>query len=302
MLWRWAGGLASVVACELLTLRTADGARIVIAMKPPVTAEIAVETHLAGGDVVRLRDAEGRVLRFVFEPTPSSTRDGEVVRPGRIFVSADDSDALPRQPLPLWGDDEATLMRLALPAVSAAATRRDSVRRRYPESRVLGDTLELAAASIELRESGYHLVEHMISRRLRWIEAARRGDVGFEENALKYFSWTRPLRLRSLDWLAGEGVWRIHVEDSSGRGCQIRVPHGAGKPAGFQSESSRFSTEEGELRDGILLMAAQSALRSDADNSVEPRERSGALRAVRERMARTLEQQRRLATNHPLPW
>ncbi len=297
-----ARGLAGAVAYVLLFLESADAATTAIALKPPVTAEIAVETRLASGDVVRLRDAEGRVLRFVFEPTPSRTRSGEVRRHGRIFVSTDDSDQLPRQPLPLWGDDEVTLMRLALPALSAAAARRDSVRRRYPESRILGDTLELAAANFEFPESGYHLVEHMIAGRLRWIEAVRRGDMASEGETLKYFSWTRPLRVLSLDWLAVEGEWRILVEDSLHHGGKIHVPRETGKPAGFEDESARFSTEEGEDTDGILLMAAQLALRSGIDSSVGSRKRSGALRVVRERMARILEKRRRLATTYPLPW
>ena len=297
-----ARGLTGAVAYVLLFLESADAATTAIALKPPVTAEIVVETRLASGDVVRLRDAEGRVLRFAFEPTPSSIGSGEVRRPGRIFVSAEDSDQLPRQPLPLWGDDEMTLMRLALPAVSAAATRRDSLRRRYPEIRSLGDTLELTAASFELRKSGYHHVEQMISGRLRWIEAARRGDVGFEGEALKFFSWTQPLRLRSLDWLAGEGEWRTLVEDSLHHSCQIRVPREAGKPARFQNESARFSTGEGEPTNCILLMAAQLALRSDTSGVAGSHQRAGALRAIHDRMTRILDKQRLLATTYPLPW
>lgn len=259
-----------------------------IELEPPISAALPLTGNLP---LIVLSDTTGRRLSFTFDRWgPGTVRPDSVLRPTRILIGGGDPAILPNQPLPIWGDAEAALLELALPALSAAAAERDSLRVHLVPTQLHGDTIEVHKLRPEWDRSpsSPHYMKEVVQARLESIEAARRGDVGPTEPALRYYTLTPPLRVRSLQWNRRKQEWTFAVEDSANREVLMCVPKRAGWPSTTWVGSTKLEFVEGTFEDRATLLVAQMALRSgDAAAGTSP-QHAAALSAIRERMARIL--------------
>jgi len=119
------------------------------------------------------------------------------------------------------------------------------------------------------------------------------GNVGLDEDALRFFSLTPPLRVRELRWHRSGQRWTFVVEDSANRTVPLSLPKHPGQPSAIWDGTSRLEHAEGTWEDRMLLLAAQMALRSCADTDGPSGQCPDAMRALRARMERILQVLRR---------
>lgn len=259
-----------------------------IELEPPISAELPQVGNLP---LIVLSDTTGRRLCFTFDRwCPCTIRPDSVLRPARILIGGCDPANPPSQPLPIWGDSEAALLQLALPALSAAAAERESLWAHPPRTQLHGDTVEVHELRPEYDRSpsSPHYMKQVVQWRLEEIEAARRGDVGPPELALRFYPLRPPLRVRSLRWNRWKQEWTFVVEDSAKRESQLLVPKHAGKRSARWVGSTKLAFVEGTFEDCATLLAAQMALRADNTAAAPSPQHAAALSAIRARMARIL--------------
>jgi len=262
-----------------------------IELSPPVAADV-VELAPSREMVIVLQDAIGRRVRFSFERRGKClTHAGEQNPEVRILTGGEDPAAPPNVPLPIWGEAEATLLETALPALTEAAEARDSTRARIARGVAHGDTVEVIALNPNV--DIVYVAKRSVQIRLQMIEAARRGNVGVDEDALRFFRLTPPLRVRELRWHRSGQRWTFVVEDSANRTVPLCLPKHPGQPSAIWDGTSRLEHAEGTWEDRMLLLAAQMALRSCAGTDRPSGQCSDAMRALRGRMERILQVLRR---------
>jgi hypothetical protein len=285
-------GLLRYASC-LALLSESPGAEPTpgIELSPPVAAEV-VELAPSGGMVIVLHDAMGRRLRFSFESRGQVlTHAGEQNPEAHILIGGEDPAAPPNVPLPIWGEAEASLLETAFPALSEAAEARDSLKAHIAWGEAHGDTIEVLARNPNA--DVVYVAKRAVRSRLQMIEAARRGNVGVDEYALRFFSLTPPLRVRELRWHRSGQQWTLVAEDSANRTVQLCLPKHPGQPSARWAGTSKLEYAEGAWEDRMLLLAAQLALRSCADTDRSSGQCSDAMRALRARMERILQVLRR---------
>jgi hypothetical protein len=276
----------------ILSLALQASAAAPPALEPPITAtslSLPIRCSPAYLEVV-LRDTTGRALCLCLPAWSIETRPGAVIYPQHILVAEGDSTAWQPQPIPLLGDAEGELLALALPAVEAEVAARDSLRWRWLHTKPSSDMVEVGALR---KRYAVDETAGWLKVRYQYYKAVQRGDLGEDKYAFAFFELRPPLRTRQVKWSRARETWTMAVEDSTGTSVTLSIPRRAGSPSGYVSDGELEECAEGSSEDQLVLLAAQSALRSPRAGDVDPHQVAAALQAVRERMARYIAELRR---------